>query len=163
MPAPYVKELATRLSQEHEITVVAYGRLPEPIPGVRIRCVGKESPLPVRLVRYFLALLSVVREVDCIYALNGASVELPASVVARIANTPLFVFFGDESAHAHAARHPLLGVLERFFRASAKAEAKNAPLPRPEVLPLEPYPTTAMEAYEASWSAHLATFRSILI
>ena len=43
-PAPYTKELARRLSTTHTVIVVAYGRLPEKVPGARNKTLKKPKP-----------------------------------------------------------------------------------------------------------------------
>jgi hypothetical protein len=154
-PAPYVKELATRLAVRHQVTIVTYGRLPEEIPGVRIICVNKQRPLLIRLALYTLVLLRESWKTDCIYAINGASVELPAGIVARLSGKPLFAHARDTSAHARAQASALLGSVERFFLSRADAVVSHTPLPRPEVLPFKPCPVEAQGAHEASWQEHV--------
>lgn len=159
-PAPYVKELATRLATKHTVTIVTYGRFPEEIPGVRIVCVSKQRPLLIRLALYTFVLLRETRKADCVYAINGASVELPAGLVARLSQKPLFAHTRDSSAHARAQIDSLLGHIENFLLSRADAVVSNTPLSRPEVLPFVPHPTEAMEAYEASWQEHVRTLES---
>lgn len=155
-PAPYTKELAKRLSATHEVTVVAYGRLLEPVPGVTIVEVNKRHPLLVRLVTYFFALLHMAKSADIVYAQNGPSVELPVGLVSRIDGHPLFLFgITDHAAHTRARENLVQGFLHRFARRRAHGVITATPPPRPEILPLEPYPTEAMQAYEASWVDHL--------
>lgn len=154
-PAPYVKELAARLAKHHTITVVTYGRFPEEVPGVRIVDVSKQRPLPIRLPLYAFALFRESLRSDIIYAINGASVELPTGIVALLSRKPLFAHMGDRPAHARAQNDRLLGSIERFFLARVNAVVSDTPLPRPEVLPFEPYPAREQEAYEASWKNHV--------
>ncbi len=161
-PAPYVKELAKRLGKLHEVTVVAYARLPEKVPGVRIVEVDKHHSLPVRLFSYFFALRGVARHADIVYAMNGASVELPAAFVATLSRVPLIFCIADPAAHTRAQSRVLLRLIERFVSARAKHVITDLPCPRPEILPLEPYPEKEMTAYEASWTAHLSTIERIL-
>lgn len=161
-PAPYVKELATRLSQKHEITIVTYGRFPEEIPGVRIVAVSKQRPLPIRLALYTLALLAAARKTDVIYALNGPSVELPASIASFITRTTLLAFLGDASAHARAQNKSALKNIENVFLRRAHSTVYEAPLPRPEILPFSPYPTNELEAFNRSWDTHLNALEKAL-
>jgi hypothetical protein len=150
-PAPYVKELAKRLSKEHEVTVVAYGRLPETVPGVRIVSVRKDRPTLVRLFAYWRALRRAARDADVVYAENGSSVELPVSLVGK----RLILHMGDAAAHEHANKSLIRHVIERIAATHAAHVVRDLPLPRPEVLPLEAFPQEAMDAYEQSWGAHL--------
>ncbi|MES2931089.1 MAG: glycosyltransferase [Patescibacteria group bacterium] len=162
-PAPYVKELAARLSGKHEITIVTYGRFPEEIPGVRIVAVSKQRPLPIRLALYTFALLSVGSRTDVIYALNGPSVELPASIASFLTRTPLIAFLGDASAHARAQQRSALKHLEETFLRRACTTVSHTPLQHPEILPFSPYPNEKMEAFNRSWKAHLEELEAALL
>jgi hypothetical protein len=159
-PAPYVKELATRLAIEHTVTIVTYGRFPEEIPGVRIVCVNKQRPLLIRLTLYTLVLLREAWKADCVFAINGASVELPAGIVARASGKPLFVHVRDTSAHERAQINSLLGHIENFLLSRANAVITSTPLSRPEVLPFAPKPLAAQEAYDVSWKEHVETLET---
>lgn len=161
-PAPYVKELATRLSKKHEVTIVTYGRFPEEIPGVRIVAVSKQRPLPIRLALYTFALLKAAKKTDVIYALNGPSVELPASIASFITRATFLAFLGDTSAHTRAQNRSVLKHLEEMFLRRAHDTVSHAPLPRPEILPFSPYPTNELEAFNRSWDTHLNALEKAL-
>ncbi|MDP3957995.1 MAG: glycosyltransferase [bacterium] len=154
-PAPYTKEVATRLGKRHEVTTIAYGRLPEKTPGVKIISVDKRTPLPIRLVVYSFALWRAARRADVIYAQNGPSVELPVGIVARITGVPLIVRVGDELAHQYAQKKTLRRFIERFAFGRAAQFITDTPQVRPEMSPLEPRPDEAFKKYERSWDAHL--------
>ncbi len=154
-PAPYVKELARRLMKLHSVAIVAYGRLPEQVPGVTIRAINKHRPLFWRLTTYFLSLWRVAKDADIIYMINGASVELAVTLVSILTNKPFVVCLGDPRAHKQASRVKTLGVIERFALSRARGVLPNTPIARPEILPLSPYPTEAYTAYEQSWSEHI--------
>jgi hypothetical protein len=159
-PAPYVKELAKRLSGRHLVTIVAYTRLPEKVPGVSIIVVDKRRPLPFRLLSYFFALLRAAQNADIIYALNGASVELPVALVSLIIRRPLIIRIGDTAAHTRAQEQWALRRIERFAFSRARRVVTDAPGTRPEILPFEPFPTEKMSAYEQSWKSHLRTLEN---
>lgn len=161
-PAPYVKELAKRLAKRHSLTLVIYGYLPEKVAGTRMMVVNKRRPLPWRLVHYTTALFRAVRDADIIYAQNGSSVELPAALVALITRTPLVIRMGDTRASERAAKNILRRLIQSFVLACAHAITTESPMSRPEILPLEPYPTDALAAYEKSWNIHLETLLAIL-
>lgn len=154
-PAPYVKELAKRLSTRHEVTIVAYAHLPEQVPGVRIVAVQKRHMLPVRLFFYMLALWRVARTTDILYIQNGASVELPAVLVKFFLPVPLFIRIGDSAAHARATESALLGYIERFARQFSSDVLVDTLPKKPEILPFEPRPTEKLASYEAAWGEHL--------
>ncbi len=154
-PAPYVKELARRLAHAHHVTIVAYGSLPEQVPGVQIIAVPKNRLLPVRLTAYTYQLLRAAWQADVVYEQNGASVELPAIAVAILTRTPFILGLTDMSAHERAKRSRMLGMIERIAIALARKTIKEMPHRRPEILPFGPKPEQALAAYEASWSTHL--------
>lgn len=155
-PAPYVKELAARLGGRHKVTVVAYGRLPEQVPGVGITAVDKRRPLPSRLLAYTRALARAARNADIIYAANGASIELPVIFVGLMRKTPLIIGIADPKAHEESGKSIFRHVLERIAFAHARAIVEEMPLARPEINPLAPPPTAELADYEASWDAHIA-------
>jgi hypothetical protein len=154
-PAPYVKELAKRLSGRHTVTVIAYARLPEKVPGVEIIAIDKRKPLPLRLIAFFFALLKTAKKSDVLYTQNGPSVELPAWLVASLTRTPLVVHIGDTAAHEYAAGHPLRRTIESAALARARSVINSSPLVRPEVLPFVTPPVEQLAAYEESWNKHL--------
>jgi hypothetical protein len=160
-PAPYVKELARRLSARHQVTIVTYAQLPEQIPGVRIIAVPKRHVLVARLLQYFFSLWRAVRSADVLYAENGTSVELPAGIVALLSRKPLIVHWGDRAARERAAHSSILRLIERFARARAKEAIADIPLSRPEILPLEPKPEIELKAWETSWAMHLSTLEKL--
>ena len=160
-PAPYVKELARRLAKSHEVTIVAYGRLPEQVPGVRIVPIRKERPLPFRLLSFTRTLLRETHRADILYVVNGASVELPLLLVFPFVRAPVFLAFADRAAHACAPQRFSTRVIERFAARRAKNVVTELPPERPEILPLEEVPTEALRAYEEAWRAHIATLESL--
>jgi hypothetical protein len=177
-PAPYVKELASRLSVQHAVTVLAYNHIPEQITGVEIIAVEKSALLPVRLWRFFRALMQTSRETDVLYVQNGPSVELPVLIFSLFNRKSLFVRLGDEVALEHSQstshiHHLLESLLSRAAGVVTHTETSNAsaffmknapsarihnmerPLSRPEILPFTPHPSEAETSYETSWNAHV--------
>jgi glycosyltransferase involved in cell wall biosynthesis len=97
-PATYVKELAERLRDDHEVTVVAYATTSENIPGVRLITVSKRRPLPLRLLKFALVLFDAAKGADVIYAQNAVAAGLPAVLVGRLRRVPVVIkFVGDEA------------------------------------------------------------------
>ncbi len=153
-PGPYIKELAKRLVKLHGVTIVAYARLPEKVPGVRIVAVDKRQPLLRRLISFFFALLHAAREADIIYAMNGASVELPVALLSLFMSRPLIVRIGDMAAHERA-RSGWLRSIERSAFTRARRVITDGPAPRPEILPFETFPAEQLGTHERSWEEHL--------
>lgn len=154
-PAPYVKELAKRLYSGNRVTLVTYGKLPEQVAHVQIITIPKSSMLPLRLFTYTVALLKAARRADVVYAQNGASVELPAALIAFFTRRPLIIGLSDSAAHARAKQGGALGMIERFALGRATHIVKDLPLERPEILPFGPKPEAALQTYEMSWKEHL--------
>lgn len=160
-PAPYVKELARRLAKNHQVTVIIYGHLPEKVPGVSFICVNKRRPLPIRLLCFSFALWKTTLSADIIYAENGASVELPAGIIAILTHRPLIMHIGDKQVHQRAAKKSLLGCIEHFAFSHAKATITDNPLKRPEILPFEPVPEDEIVSYQTSWKTHIHMLQNI--
>lgn len=151
--AAYTKELARRLVVAHTVTVVAYTHLPEHVPGVTVITVDKRRSRLSRLLAFRAALARALKDADALIAVNGASVELPLLFTKR----PHTIFWvADKAAHARA------GVLERLASGRAHTVVHDLPLPRPEILPLEPEPREALAAYEQSWESHLKSLTDVL-
>jgi len=155
-PAPYVKELAKRLhAAGHTIIVVTYGHLPEKIPGIKIIPVNKHRPLLIRLIAFTKTLWSISRSTDIIYTENGASVELPATIVAFMTHKPLIMHVGDKDAGRRSDQRAILKYIKSFALSRAQSIITEIPLRSPEVLPFTPTPTKEQGAYNASWEKHI--------
>lgn len=165
--APYVKALATRLSMTHKVTVLAYGHIPEMVPRVRIRSIEKRDTLIVRLWRFTYALAQEMRAADIVLVENGPSVELPFFLASLIIWRKSFFHIFDEKAAAHAATsifHRIPFALARLRATHILGRAHTYiphPLPRPEIIPLEPYPHDALAAYERSWDTHTRALETL--
>ena len=150
--AVYVKELARRLAHiGEEVTVATYGRLPEPIPGVRIIGVDKRAGLLTRLINFRHALNKAAQDADVVYIENGPSVELPVALSSF--RGKIILHLGDPAAHAYAQKKFLRGLIEGRVAKRARSVISDSPLIKPEILPFAPAPD--MAPYEASWSEHL--------
>lgn len=160
--AVYAKELARRLADLHEVTVVTYGHLPEPVASVQVVAVDKRRMLPLRLVQYIRELFAAARKADVVYVLNGPAVELPAGLVLRLARAPYVVGLADAAAHRRAGQARSLHLIERLCLSGSRARITEFPLPRPEIIPFEPRPEAALAAYEQSWTTHLELLESSL-
>ncbi len=150
--AVYAKELARRLAKDHEITVVTYAHLPEELLNVRVVTVEKRQPRFARLRAFHGALAKAARDADAVIAINGASVELPLILTAKI---PLIFCVADRAAYARG------GLLQRLSFARALTVIRDIPPCKPEILPLKPEPTEALTAWEHAWETHLARLDSL--
>ena len=161
-PAPYVKELVKRLVSAHDVTIVAYGNLPEKVDDVAVVPISKRQPLLTRLFLYTIALMRAVRTADILIAENGASVELPAGIISLFSHKPLILHIGDRAAADRARTSSMLSLIMRFTEGRARAVVTDVPLVRPEILPFEPRPDAKLAAYEASWKEHIVILENAL-
>lgn len=97
-PATYIKELAYKLRDEHEVTIVAYASTSEKVPGTTLITISKRRPLPVRLIKFTLVLWKTARNADVIYVQNAVAAGLPAAIVRLFTKKPVVLkFVGDEA------------------------------------------------------------------
>lgn len=97
-PATYIKELAERLRDTNEITIVAYASTSENIPGTRLVTVSKRRPLPLRLLKFTYELYKTSKGADVIYVQNAVAAGLPAVIVKMFTGIPVVLkFVGDEA------------------------------------------------------------------
>lgn len=183
-PAPYVKELASRLSLHHAVTVLAFNHIPERVSGVHLIAVEKSNILPIRLSKFIHALVRISRDVDVLYVQNGPSVELPVLLFSFFNPKPLYVRLGDEVALEHSEAIPILRTLLRslitrakgiivhtessmvsaFFMKDvpdARIHGIKRPISRPEILPFVPHSGEVLSEYEASWSDHTEKLKAL--
>lgn len=160
--AGYAKELARRLAGEHSVRVATYGSLPEGVPGVHICAVRKALPLPMRLIAYTRLLFNEARSAERVIILNGASVELPASIALALTRRRAVVVCADQADSEARTARPLLRTLGRFVE-RGRETISEVPPPRPEILPFEAYPEEALRAHEDAWRRHLQQLKEKLL
>lgn len=175
-PAPYVKELAFRIKEDHEVTVLSYNYIPEEMDGVFCRTIQKHHPLPIRLLKFTWTLWKDARNADIVYVQNGPSTELPSLLLALLTRRPYILRLGDETALRQASERFLFRTLLRSAIRHAQSVVVHShtsaytapfqhhlrkfinldrPLTRPEILPFAPHPSEALLTYEASWQSHV--------
>lgn len=117
-PATYIKELAERLRDEHEITIVAYASTSENIPRTRLVTVSKRRPLPLRLLKFTYELFRAARGADVIYVQNAVAAGLPAVIVKMLTGIPVVLkFVGDEAWERASQLRQTTKQLEDFLAA----------------------------------------------
>lgn len=165
-PAPYVKELAERLSIPG-LTVLCYGKLPEAMPGVTVTTVKRRHSALRRFYAFTRALFRASRQSDVLYVQNGLSVELPALLVSFFTRTPI-VFTDSDPLAAEAAKESWLrygvnALLIARSTAVVRMDNEEASFPEaaPEILPFSPHPSEALEAHERTWERHVTYIRNI--
>lgn len=151
-PAPYTYELAKRLTGQHEVIVVTYGRIPEELPGVQVRTVDKRLPNYSRAWHFYKALQSVLPTADILYIQSGISAELPALFVRHTAR----VFWRNSAEPKHQSL--LRKIVKYLITRNATIVGASDTLARPEILPLVPRPDTALVAWENAWQKEISQF-----
>lgn len=180
-PAPYVKELAMRLRDTDEVTIIAYNHIPEKIPGVKIVTIQKQFPMPIRLLTFTIALFKLSKEADVIYSQNGQSTELPLSIVSLLRNKPFVLRLGDEAALGFTQKKFALRLIQRFAIRRAQANITHSdtttktisslaeidtvhqmqrPHSRPEILPFVSTDEAILNEFEQSWVQHVNELRA---
>ncbi|KND48435.1 MAG: glycogen(starch) synthase [Parcubacteria bacterium C7867-005] len=106
-PATYTKELCERLHSEHSITVVAYTDVQEAFSGTKLVAVSKNRPLPIRLIKYFIAVWKVSEGADLIYVQNAMAAGLPVALVSIFRKIPFVLKFVGDEAWERATQHKL--------------------------------------------------------
>src|SRR3989344_5649982 len=88
-PATYTKGLALKLRDQHQIIVVAYASTSEIIPGIELHVASKLRPLPLRLLKFTIALFRASWCADVIYVQNAMAAGLPAVIVGMLRKIPV--------------------------------------------------------------------------
>lgn len=178
--APYVKELARRLSDSHSVTILTYNHIPERLENVEILTVPKKLPALIRILKCTHALMKAQKDADIVFFQNGPSIEIPLILASFVKHPPYLFRLGDETPLALARRKAfyrslLNGAIARSHTVMAhdadsmklvspedKAWECARPHSRPEILPFSPHSQEALDAYDASWREHVHTFLNIM-
>ncbi|MBI1974288.1 MAG: glycosyltransferase family 4 protein [Candidatus Zambryskibacteria bacterium] len=117
-PATYTKELSRQLQNKHKLTIVAYTDVHDPFPGTTLVAISKQEPLPIRLLKFFLAVFKLSREADLIYVQNAMAAGLPVALVNLFTGKPFVLKFVGDEAWERATQHHLTEKrLEEFLEA----------------------------------------------
>lgn len=167
-PAPYIKELAARLSDQHTVSILCYGTIPEDIPGVTFSVVKKHWPTVLRLAWCTVQLWWHSRRADVVLIENGPSTELPALLVSFVSRRRFLLQLSDTKVQYRGMATWIHRQLrKRVSVVITPQESEHAttiplPLPRPEILPFASYPYEAIATYESSWKEHIVALNSHL-
>jgi hypothetical protein len=160
-PAPYAKELAGRLADQHSVSVLLYGRLPEHVQNVTCTCVDKRLSRIARIAAFTTSLFRLSNDVDIVHVENGPSVEVPVLIWSLCTQRPYVLHVGDSAAHTRAQSRTVLRYLEKLTQRRALRVVHTAPIPKPEILPFAPRPEAELEHYEEWWLQHLAELEDL--
>lgn len=150
--AAYSKEFAHRLrAGDAEVTVLLYGHLPETVSDATLIPIDKRRSAPLRLAAFTRKLVALLRTSDHCFAVNGPSTELPLLIASHLSRTPFTLILCDTPATARWYRfiHHRLRA-----RAASVIETDARSLLRPEIMPLQPRPETALAHFDDAWQRH---------
>ncbi len=117
-PATYTIEIAKRLCDQHDITIVAYTNDGVAPRGSKLVKVAKNRSLPLRLASYFFTLFKAAKGADVIYAQNAMAAGLPAMLVGTLRGIPVVIkFVGDEAWERATQARQTTKRLEEFLAA----------------------------------------------
>ncbi len=159
-PAPYVKELATRLQANHMVTVLTYGRFPESVSGVTVEYIPKQTAALWRMFLFTRALWRLTQKADCVLIQNAPSTELPAAIVGLFYKKKLLIMASDTKIK-YSGWRKLVSLVANM--SSHKRLTINLPTSRPEIHPFRELSDTAHTDHETSWKKHLTTLETYLV
>jgi hypothetical protein len=154
-PAPYVKELTSRLSAHHSVTVLTYGFITESVAVT----VAKDQPAYRRLSQLYRALWSLAHDADVVLVNNAPSTELPAWAATWYVNSRWLLITSDPKIVYRGWR----GWLHRLACTRLQKTALVPPPPRPEHHPFDPPSEAAWQRYEASWQQHVSELQTTIV
>jgi glycosyltransferase involved in cell wall biosynthesis len=106
----YCKNLAERLSQKDQVTVLTYAGPVEKPSKFDLGIVNKHWPLLFRLLAYTYKLYFLAKKADIIYAQNSVAVTLPAIIVKSLLKIPVVINFSEDEAYKRAT---YLGITDK--------------------------------------------------
>ncbi len=96
--ATYTKELCSRISSKHNVTVISYTSSKDPLPNTKLISINKHQPVTTRLFQYTLAVWKNRRGTDVIYTQNAMAAGLPVAIASVLTRIPFTLkFLSDES------------------------------------------------------------------
>ncbi len=151
-PAPYIKELTSRLSSTNPVAVLTYGSLPEVIPEVTINTVSKRLPSFIRLFLFTIKLIKLGKQYDTIFLHNAPSTELPLLFAGSFLRDKICLIDSDQKIIYTGWRKLVHQAAMKEITCSIQ---DNFPLPKPEIHPFRTLSKLEEDSYEDSWSNHL--------
>ncbi|MSR85296.1 hypothetical protein EXS71_02570 [Candidatus Uhrbacteria bacterium] len=118
--AIYAKELASRLTSQHQVSVMTYGSIPEEVSPVRIFYIPKNWSIFLRMIAFLFQLWRAAMDADLLYVCDGAAVGLPSTLISWLRGIPLVRYVTEDEAAERkkmgASKRKVQGVdhLQRF-------------------------------------------------
>ncbi len=154
-PASYVKELAARLQNSHEVSLLVYGYLPEVVEGVNIVSIDKRTFLPVRLFSYTKSMWRHASP-DSMLVNNAPSIELPLLLISLFRNIP-FVLIESDPIAQKASMYSWYKMLHTLIQKRAQkiiVLEEEALYKKAEVLPFAEFDAAREARRQAWWDTH---------
>jgi len=151
-PAPYVKELATRLGTSTSLLI--YGYLPERTQSVSITAIDKRASLLLRLYHFTVALFNA-QDVDCFLVNNAPSVELPFFIF-YLLKRPRFVLIESDPLLQTNTPRGWYHFVHTYLSKHAKkvVTVSEANYTKAELLPFTEFDTAKESVRETWWKQH---------
>ncbi len=144
--ALWAKHRASELAKGNDVVVLAYGRLPERVEGVRILTVDKRIPRLRRILQFSRSLWYESASADRIEASEVAA-SIPALIVAKVRGIPIWIRFnGNEAerrAHESYLKTLFIGLAEWILRRMANHIEESLATPRAR---------TTLKHTDATWT-----------
>jgi hypothetical protein len=160
-PAPYVKTLASKLTDQ-KTSILIYGYLPETVPNVEIISIDKRSLLLLRLFKYTKALFQQAKIADLVIVNNGPSVELPFFFVSMIKKISFVYLESDALASKNKKFIYRLTSSLLKKRSVLNLNLTDTTLYLPdEVLPFKETDVDKQQKQKIWWTNHLENLKKI--
>ncbi len=158
-PALYTKVLLSKLtSTTNSVTGVVYGHIPESVREATIIPVAKRMNVSGRLLQMFKTIRSTVSTTDMYIVCNGPSVEVPFLIAQLITSKPYIFIVNDIQAERTSSqswwKHTLMVRLKKNAVRTFTIAETITPYCPPEIHPLLPHPTEAVEKFTSLWEIH---------
>lgn len=158
-PAPYVKELISRLAEENDISLLTYGYLPESV-FATVHTIDKRLPVSVRLFLYTKKLFTLCKQQDLVFANNGPSTDTPLLLAHLLTGTKYIYCISDQLSYQRGGRIQSLvkNLMEKRALKVIRLPASNL-YRKPEMLPFTKKPN--LKPWETWWQTHLSEIKNV--
>ena len=154
--ARYVKLLAAKL-EIASLTLIAYGRLPESVPGVQITNIDKSGSKLSTIYHCIQSLISLKPTTLIVH--NGPSTELPALLYLILRPTTNLMYIESDSQAALDTKNILFTLIRKNIKKRARTTI-TLPQDTSSYLPEEKLPFSQTDehrelSYKDWWEKHL--------
>lgn len=116
-PATYTKEIAERLKNQYQITIIAFAENPVMIENVNLVMINKRFPLPLRQILFLKKMITFGKKADLIYVQNAMAAGVPSVMAAKFLHKPIILkFVGDGAWEKAFGRGETKKFLDDFLK-----------------------------------------------